>query len=126
MSLTPRSPDEFKPPEIDLGLDLDEKLGEVIAQAKVKAMEEGFNSEYSRGVDLFHLTLGAGDSEYGKAIAQMLKEERRRTIREAFKNAVLFGVTALSVSVAVQLEWKWAIAISIPASGVGIVMARKH
>ena len=41
MSLTPRSPDEFKPPEIDLGLDLDEKLGEVIAQAKVKAMEEG-------------------------------------------------------------------------------------
>ena len=125
MSLTPRSPDEFKPPEIDLGLEQDEKLGEVIAQAKVKAMEEGFDHEYDRGVSFFMAERGGGSREDGEAIARMMLDERRKTLVEAGRNSLLYGVCALSVSCAVGLQPPWAIALSLPAMGAGIYTARK-
>lgn len=125
MSLTPRSPGDFTPPEIDLGLDQDQKLGEVIAQAKVKAMEEGFDAEYDRGVALFLGEYGYSSRDEGAAIARMMLEERRRTLIEAAKNSLLFGVTVLSVSFAVQLDYRAAIALTIPSVGAGIYTARR-
>lgn len=125
MGLTPRSPNEFIPPDIDLGLDQDKKLGEVIAQAKVKAMEEGFDAEYDRGVTSFLGEYGYESRDEGAAIARMMLEERRKTLIEAAKNSLLFGVTVLSVSFAVQLPYQAAIALAIPAVGAGIYTARR-
>ena len=122
--LTPRSPEDFNLPEIDLGLDQDTKLGEVIAQAKVKAMEESFDAEYDRGIQLFMVERGGGEND-GGAIARMILEERRRTLIEAGKNSLLYGVCAVSIALAVNLPYQVAIALSIPAMGAGVYTARK-
>ena len=48
-------------PELDLGMEADQALGTIVADAKIAAMKQGFDARYHDGVTAFFKQQYSGD-----------------------------------------------------------------
>ena len=97
---------KIKPPTsdistLDVGLDGDQELGATVADAKIAAMQQGFDDPYQKGVTkFFQQQCGEkweSDRWLGAQIASARLEERRRTLLTiAIKTSIFTGVSGLA------------------------------
>lgn len=93
----------LKIPALDIGIESDVELGELVANAKVAAMQQGFDDRYSQGVTGFFVAQCSTESDQiiGTHAAALRLEERRKTLITIAIQTGLFsivsGCTALLV-----------------------------
>ena len=88
-------------PTLDLGLDGDQELGATVADAKIAAMQQGFDDRYQKGVTNFFQQQcresWESDRRLGAQIASARLEERRQTLLMiALKTSIFTGVSGLA------------------------------
>ena len=88
-------------PTLDLGLDRDQELGATVADAKIAAMQQGFDARYQKGVtNFFQQQCGESwesDRVLGAQIASARLEERRQTLMTiTIKTSIFTGVSGLA------------------------------
>lgn len=86
-------------PILDVGIKDDLELGERVADAKLAAMQQGFDDRYSSGVSSFFQAQCEVDSDrqFGETAAALRLEERRKVlITIAIKSALFSGISGLT------------------------------
>jgi hypothetical protein len=115
-------------PAFDLGTDGDLEMGCMVADAKLAAMQQGFDDRYQSGVDHFFKQQCRDvdvDREMGSRIAEAMLEERRKTlIAIAFKTGI-FGFVSITVAIVVGFSIFQAAVWIFPSAIAAICTSRK-
>ena len=117
-------------PTLDLGLDGDQELGATVADAKIAAMQQGFDNRYQNGVtNFFQQQCGENwesDRRLGAQIASARLEERRQTLLTiALKTSIFTGVSGLA-ALLVGVSPAQSATVLIPATLAAICTSNKR
>ena len=116
-------------PELDLGMEADQALGTVVADAKIAAMKRGFDVRYQDGVTEFFKQQCGGDLEsdrhLGERIAQAKLEERRQTLLAiAIKSGIFTAMSGIA-AVVVGFSPVQAAIVVFPSTVAAICTSKK-
>ena len=117
-------------PTLDLGLDRDQELGATVADAKIAAMQQGFDARYQNGVtNFFQQQCGESwesDRRLGAQVASARLEERRQTlITIALKTSIFTGVSGLA-ALMVGFSPAQSATVFIPSTLAAICTSKKR
>ena len=117
-------------PTLDLGLDRDQELGATVADAKIAAMQQGFDDRYQKGVtSFFQQQCGEkweSDRRLGVQIASARLEERRQTLLTiALKTSIFTGVSGLA-ALMVGFSPAQSATVFIPSTLAAICTSKKR
>ena len=118
-----------KIPELDLGVEADQALGTVVADAKIAAMKQGFDVRYYDGVTAFFKQQCGSDSDsdrhFGEHIAQAKLEERRQTLLAiAIKSGIFTAMSGIA-AVIVGFSPAQAAIVVFPSTVAAICTSKK-
>lgn len=125
--MKPIKPQTFKSEPFSLGLECDRELGEIVADAKLQATQDGFTDRYHQGVDSFWREQGisAKDKTIGEAIALALLSERQKVLQQIIIRTLLFGIPGLLAALLIGVKPEQSAIAFIPAGAIALYSTQK-
>jgi hypothetical protein len=116
-----------KIPSLDIGIESDIELGELVADTKLAAMQQGFDDRYQQGVTSFIQSQCEVESDQflGTAAAALRLEERRQTLIEIAIQTGLFSVVSGCTALLVGFSPAQSAIVVFPSTIAAICVSKR-
>lgn len=115
-------------PQIELGAEDDRNLGQFVADAKLKIMQEAFSQKYEQGLSTWYGECAPSDVDVllGDRIAALMLEGQRRGLIKAVVRSSIYATGLVIVCFLVRMPLKFT-SFVVPVAFIGgVCMSRKN